>query len=42
MRIIIHDEPESTEDLVLLLEEIIRLIKQGFSSGVNPNWDLKD
>lgn len=38
----IHEEVNTKEDMVYLLEEISRQIRSGNTSGFNPNWSLNE
>lgn len=31
---------EEGEDVVTVIEEVLRLVKEGFTSGVYPDWDI--
>lgn len=37
----ITEKVHTHHDVVLLLEEIQRLINEGFTSGYYPHWELK-
>lgn len=41
VKIEISEETETIEDLVFLLEEVTRLVKLGFKSGVYPHWEIE-
>lgn len=32
---------EDDEDLILATEEVLRLLKEGYTSGIGPNWDIE-
>jgi predicted RNase H-like HicB family nuclease len=37
LNLAINSKGESTEDLLLTLEEVIRLVEEGYASGQNSN-----
>lgn len=39
--IIIHEEVEDTEAVVDLLNHIATKVKEGYTSGYHPGWELK-
>lgn len=42
IKIEIHDEVEDEMAMVDLLNHIATLVKEGYTSGINPNWDIRN
>lgn len=38
----ISEETDTTEDMTVVLERIIELIRQGYKSGYEPTWSISD
>lgn len=38
--IVVNEESSTTEDMALVLERIVCLIRQGNTSGYDPDWEL--
>jgi len=36
------EDCETTEDIVLALQEVKRLVAEGYTSGYHPRWDLEE
>lgn len=36
----IHEEFDSEEECIYCLEEIIKLLRKGFTSGINPTFEF--
>ena len=41
IKINIEEEMETREDFIYVLEEIIKQINNGNTSGINPSWDFE-
>lgn len=38
--ITIHEEFETSEDVAYGLEHIAKLVREGYTSGIAPNWEI--
>lgn len=36
----IHSEANTHEDVCIMMEHIMDLIRQGYTSGLDPTWEL--
>ena len=41
-KLIINLEDEGDYDTETIVEEVLRLIKEGYTSGYNPNWKIEE
>jgi len=40
LKIEISEEVKTSEDMITVLERIAELVKQGYTSGYDPDWKL--